>query len=61
MIAQGGTAAAGAARLLLTGVSCGLCAAECPARAIQLQHFTEEQILAKEEALFEAIDVALAA
>ncbi len=40
---------------------CGLCAAECPARAIQLQHFTDEQILAKEEALFEAIDVALAA
>jgi heterodisulfide reductase subunit A-like polyferredoxin len=40
---------------------CGLCPAECPARAIQLQHFTDEQVLAKEEALFEAIDVALAA
>jgi heterodisulfide reductase subunit A-like polyferredoxin len=40
---------------------CGLCPAECPAKAIQLQHFTDEQVLAKEEALFEAIDVALAA
>ena len=38
---------------------CGLCAAECPAKAIQLQHFTDEQILAKESALFEAIDQAL--
>ena len=34
---------------------CGLCPAECPARAIQLQHFTDDQVLAKEEALFEAI------
>jgi heterodisulfide reductase subunit A-like polyferredoxin len=40
---------------------CGLCPAECPARAIQLQHFTDDQILAKEGALFEAIAVALAA
>jgi heterodisulfide reductase subunit A-like polyferredoxin len=40
---------------------CGLCAAECPAKAIQLQHFTDEQVLAKEEALFSAIDSALAA
>ncbi|MGQ9597906.1 MAG: FAD-dependent oxidoreductase [Anaerolineae bacterium] len=40
---------------------CGLCPAECPAKAIQLQHFTDEQILAKEEALFEAIETALAA
>jgi heterodisulfide reductase subunit A-like polyferredoxin len=39
---------------------CGLCAAECPAKAIQLQHFTDEQILSKEEALFEAMDLALA-
>jgi heterodisulfide reductase subunit A-like polyferredoxin len=38
---------------------CGLCPAECPAKAIQLQHFTDEQVLAKEEALFEAIDSAL--
>jgi heterodisulfide reductase subunit A len=40
---------------------CGLCPAECPARAIQLQHFTDDQVLAKEEALFEAMDLALAA
>jgi heterodisulfide reductase subunit A-like polyferredoxin len=39
---------------------CGLCPAECPAKAIQLQHFTDEQVLAKEEALFEAMDLALA-
>ena len=39
---------------------CGLCPAECPARAIQLQHFTDDQVLAKEEALFEAPDLALA-
>jgi heterodisulfide reductase subunit A-like polyferredoxin len=38
---------------------CGLCPAECPAKAIQLQHFTDDQVLAKEEALFEAIDMAL--
>ncbi len=40
---------------------CGLCPAECPAKAIQLQHFTDEQVLAKEDALFEAIEQALAA
>ncbi|MCL7452030.1 MAG: FAD-dependent oxidoreductase [Anaerolineae bacterium] len=39
---------------------CGLCPAECPAKAIQLQHFTDQQVLAKEEALFEAMDLALA-
>jgi heterodisulfide reductase subunit A len=39
---------------------CGLCPAECPARAIQLQHFTDDQVLAKEEALFAALDRALA-
>jgi heterodisulfide reductase subunit A-like polyferredoxin len=38
---------------------CGLCPAECPARAIQLQHFTDQQVLAKEEALFEAMDSSL--
>ncbi len=32
---------------------CGLCPAECPAKAIQLQHFTDDQVLAKEHALFE--------
>jgi heterodisulfide reductase subunit A-like polyferredoxin len=40
---------------------CGLCPAECPARAIQLQHFTDDQVLAKEEALFEAMDLAIVA
>ena len=32
---------------------CGICAGECPAKAIQLQHYRDEQVLAKEEALFE--------
>jgi heterodisulfide reductase subunit A-like polyferredoxin len=32
---------------------CGSCAAECPGKAIQLQHSTDRQILAKAEALFE--------
>jgi heterodisulfide reductase subunit A len=31
---------------------CGVCAGECPAKAIQLQHYRDEQILAKAEALF---------
>ncbi len=31
---------------------CGLCVAECPAKAIQLMHYRDEQVLAKEEALF---------
>jgi heterodisulfide reductase subunit A-like polyferredoxin len=31
---------------------CGTCAAECPAKAIQLQHYRDEQVLAKEEAFF---------
>ncbi|MBI4495470.1 MAG: FAD-dependent oxidoreductase [Deltaproteobacteria bacterium] len=26
---------------------CGICAAECPGKAIQLQHFTDEQVMAK--------------
>jgi heterodisulfide reductase subunit A-like polyferredoxin len=38
---------------------CGLCPAECPAKAIQLQHFTDDQVLAKEAALFGAIEMAL--
>jgi len=38
---------------------CGLCAAECPAKAIQLQHFTDDQVLAKQSSLFESIDLAL--
>jgi heterodisulfide reductase subunit A-like polyferredoxin len=53
---------AGAAEIAAAACrGCGLCPAECPARAIQLQHFTDDQVLAKEEALFEAMDVALAA
>jgi heterodisulfide reductase subunit A-like polyferredoxin len=31
---------------------CGLCAAACPARAIQLMHYTDAQVLAKVDALF---------
>jgi heterodisulfide reductase subunit A len=32
---------------------CGTCVAECPARAIQLMHYTDEQMKAKVEALLE--------
>ena len=31
---------------------CGVCVSECPGKAITLQHFTDEQILAKTDALF---------
>jgi heterodisulfide reductase subunit A-like polyferredoxin len=55
-------AIAGAAEITAAACrGCGLCPAECPARAIQLQHFTDDQVLAKEEALFEALELALAA
>ena len=30
---------------------CGSCVAECPARAIQLMHYTDSQLMAKVEAL----------
>jgi heterodisulfide reductase subunit A-like polyferredoxin len=33
---------------------CGACVAECPAKAITLKHFTDEQIIAKTDALFQA-------
>jgi len=33
---------------------CGACVAECPGKAITLQHFTDEQIIAKTDALFQA-------
>jgi heterodisulfide reductase subunit A-like polyferredoxin len=33
---------------------CGACVAECPGKAITLRHFTDDQIIAKEDALFEA-------
>jgi heterodisulfide reductase subunit A len=31
---------------------CGMCVSECPGKAISLQHFTDEQLLAKTTALF---------
>ena len=33
---------------------CGACVAECPGKAISLHHFTDEQIIAKTDALFRA-------
>ena len=36
---------------------CGICAAECPAGAIQLMHYTDEQMRAKVEALTEVEQV----
>jgi heterodisulfide reductase subunit A-like polyferredoxin len=33
---------------------CGACVSECPGKAIVLRHFTDEQIIAKEDALFRA-------
>jgi heterodisulfide reductase subunit A-like polyferredoxin len=33
---------------------CGACVSECPGKAIVLRHFTDEQIIAKEDALFQA-------
>ena len=35
---------------------CGVCAAECPAKAIQLMHYKDSQIIAKTKALFGAAD-----
>lgn len=32
---------------------CGACVAECPGKAISLQHFTDKQLLAKTDALFD--------
>ena len=32
---------------------CGACVAECPGKAIKLNHFTDQQIIAKTDALFE--------
>ena len=32
---------------------CGCCAAECPAKAIQVEHFRDEQIFAQEKAIIE--------
>ena len=35
--------------------ACGLCAAECPARAISLLNYRDEQLRAKVGALFEQV------
>jgi heterodisulfide reductase subunit A len=32
---------------------CGTCASECPGKAITLRHFTDEQLIAKTQALFD--------
>jgi heterodisulfide reductase subunit A-like polyferredoxin len=34
---------------------CGICAAECPGKAITLQHFTDQQIMAKCDALLDIL------
>jgi heterodisulfide reductase subunit A-like polyferredoxin len=31
---------------------CGVCVSECPAKAIELHHYSDSQVIAKEEALF---------
>jgi heterodisulfide reductase subunit A-like polyferredoxin len=42
----------GAARIEVAACQgCGICAAECPAGAIQLMHYRDEQVIAEEEAL----------
>ncbi len=35
---------------------CGACVAECPGKAIKLNHFTDKQIIAKTDALFEEVE-----
>ena len=32
---------------------CGICASECPAKAIQLMHYKDAQVIAKTKALFD--------
>ena len=32
---------------------CGICASECPAKAIQLMHYKDTQVVAKTEALLQ--------
>jgi heterodisulfide reductase subunit A-like polyferredoxin len=34
---------------------CGICAAECPAKAIELMHYKDNQIISKTEALFDQV------
>ncbi len=38
---------------------CGICASECPARAIQLAHYSDDQIMANIDALFEREEMAV--
>jgi heterodisulfide reductase subunit A len=35
---------------------CGTCAAECPAGAIDLMHYTDNQVMTKVDALFETAE-----
>jgi len=35
---------------------CGICAGECPGKAITLQHFTDQQIMAKCDALLDILN-----
>jgi ferredoxin len=35
-------------------MGCGICASECPAKAIELKHSTDDQLLAKIDALLES-------
>jgi heterodisulfide reductase subunit A-like polyferredoxin len=34
---------------------CGICASECPAKAIQLMHYKDSQLIAKTKALFNEV------
>jgi heterodisulfide reductase subunit A len=36
-------------------LGCGICAAECPAKAIQLQGFLDDQIMGRTDALLEGV------
>ena len=36
-------------------LGCGICAAECPAKAIQLMGYTDDQILGRTDALLEGV------
>lgn len=38
---------------------CGICASECPARAIQLAHYSDDQLMANIDALFEREEMAV--
>jgi heterodisulfide reductase subunit A-like polyferredoxin len=38
---------------------CGICASECPGKAIKLQHFTDEQVMAKCDVIIEVLSEVL--